>query len=173
MNRTCVLQPQWCLGSLVADVRDALMRLVKAVVAWVDGLWRPAPAPGTDLFVATYAVLLELLHADAEPSVEERRYLEQALRGQLGLEPRAGCAILREAERARAESGILASIRLVAESYSMPQKVQLVRIMHGLVHLDGVVTRRERYLMRKLANLLRIDSARIDELDRRPHALVS
>jgi hypothetical protein len=68
--------------------------------------------------------------------------------------------LLHEAERARERHGLIASARLVAESYSAFQKTQLVRIMDELVRLDGVVTPRERYVLRTLVGLLRIDRAR-------------
>jgi uncharacterized tellurite resistance protein B-like protein len=129
--------------------------------------------PGAQLHIATYAVLLELLHADEEPTREQRRHLETALRAQLGLERRAARVLLKEAERSREKQDMLASIRLVAESYSTPQKVQLLRMMNDLVQLDGVVTGRERYLVYKLSRLLRVDRARVEALDRRPQALVS
>jgi uncharacterized tellurite resistance protein B-like protein len=165
MNRICVLQPRWCLREVVSELRASLGRGAAAVSTWVRRRVRRTRAGGTDLHVATGAVLLELLHADAEPTPEQRGHLEMALGRELGLDGRAGRALLREAEKVRAK-GIFASIRRVAESYSMLQKVKLVHIMHDLVNLDGVVTARERYVLRKLGNLLRIDDVRVDDLDR-------
>ena len=172
MNRICVLYPQWCPGELVAELLDSLRRIVAVASAWLGRRWRGTSMPGADLHIATFAVLLDLLHADEEPTGEQRLHLVAALGAQLGLERRTARALLREAERAREAKGVFASIRLVAESYSTAQKAQLVRIMNDLVRLDGVVTGHERYLVHKLSKLLRVDRARVEALDRRSRALV-
>jgi uncharacterized tellurite resistance protein B-like protein len=172
MNRICVLQPRWCLREVVSELRASLGRGAAAVSTWVRRRVRRTRARASDLHVATGAVLLELLHADAEPTPEQRGHLETALGRELGLDGRAGRALLREAEKVRETKGIVASIRPVAESYSMLQKVKLAHIMHDLVNLDGVVTGRERYVLRKLGNLLRIDDVGVDDLDRFPRERV-
>ena len=160
MNRICALPLVWCPAELVSELRDALRRAAAAIVRLVAGCFDPPSGKVGELYVATYAILLELLYADGEPSDDQRRHLERTLRPQLGLEPRAGCALLHEAERARKRRGLIASARLVAASYSAFQKAQLVRIMDELVRLDGVVTPRERYVLRTLVGLLRIDRDR-------------
>lgn len=160
MNRICAIPLAWCPFELIADLRDALRRAVAAIARLVAVRARPTVGRASELYVATYAVLLELLYADGEPTAGQRRHLETALRPQLGLGPRAECTVLHEAERARKRQGLIASARLVAAAYSPSQKAQLVRIMDELARLDGVVTPRERHVLRTLAGLLRVDRER-------------
>jgi uncharacterized tellurite resistance protein B-like protein len=126
-----------------------------------------AAAPRSELHIATGAVLLEVLDAGSEPTRDQRHHLETVLGKQLGLATGAGRLLLHEAERVRETRGIHACIRLVAESYSALQKVQLVRMMDDVIHLDGIVTRGEEYVMRKLGILLRIDRALVEARERR------
>ena len=148
--------------------RDFLVRLrrVRASATERRRIAVRKPAPGRELYVATGAVLLEVLHADAEPTLGQRLHLETALGEQLGLARRARRALVRDAERARETLGLQPCIQLVAESYSRLQKLQLVRIMEDAIHLDGIVTHAERYVVRKLGRLLRVDRSVVEALDR-------
>jgi len=156
MNRTCVMPPAWCLVDSITDALAPLRRAYEAILGWVRPA-RVAP-PETDIRVATYAVLLELLYADQGPTLDQRRRLEATLRRQFGVGMRQSAALLRRADTVRAKDGVARVTRQVAETYSEAQKLHLVEIMRSLVGLDGVVTSTEAYLMRKLVALLRVDA---------------
>lgn len=127
-----------------------------------------ADAPGKDLRLAACALLLELAHADSDFSEEERRHLEAAVRRQFGVdEPEAHELLeLAEAERRQAVD-LWQFTSLIAESYSVGQKMVLAEIMWGLVYADGKVDKDEDYLMRKIFNLLRLEPGYLAEARRR------
>jgi uncharacterized tellurite resistance protein B-like protein len=111
-----------------------------------------------DLRLAACALLLELAHADDQFGEEERRHLEGAIRRQFGLDAAQAETLLRLAEEARAQSVDLWQFtNLIAENYSLGQKMVLAEIMWGLVYADGKLATKEDYLMRKISNLLRLE----------------
>ena len=124
-----------------------------------------SPAPNADeqeskgdIRLAACALLLELAHADSEFTDDERQHLEAAVRRQFGLDATQAEKLLRLAEEAREEAVDLWQFtNLVAENYSLGQKMVLAEIMWGLVYSDGDLANKEDYLMRKIGNLLRLE----------------
>jgi uncharacterized tellurite resistance protein B-like protein len=134
-----------------------------------------SPAPDTaeaaakkDIRLAACALLLELAHADEEFSDDERRHLESAVRRQFGLDAADAEKLLKLAQEARAEAVDLWQFtKLIAESYSLGQKMVLAEIMWGLVYSDGDLAGKEDYLMRKICNLLRLEPGYLAEARKR------
>jgi uncharacterized tellurite resistance protein B-like protein len=127
----------------------------------------PSPAR-KDIRLAACALLLELAHADEEFSDDERQHVESAVRRQFGLEPADAERLLALAEKERAEAVDLWQFtNLIAESYSMGQKMVLAEIMWGLVYSDGDLAGKEDYLMRKISNLLRLEPGYLAEARKR------
>lgn len=121
-----------------------------------------------DIRLAACALLLELAHADDEFGEEERRHLESAVRRQFGLDADDAERLLHLAEEARREAVDLWQFtNLVAESYSLGQKMVLAEIMWGLVYSDGELAGKEDYLMRKICNLLRLEPGYLAEARKR------
>ncbi len=56
---------------------------------------------------------------------------------------------------------------LVAEHYSLGQKMVLAEAMWGLVYSDGELGSREDYLMRKISGLLRLEPGYLAEARKR------
>jgi uncharacterized tellurite resistance protein B-like protein len=127
-----------------------------------------AASPGKDIRLAACALLLELAHADSVFSEEERRHLEAAVRRQFGVdEPEAQQLLeLAEAERRQAVD-LWQFTSLIAESYSVGQKMVLAEVMWGLVYADGELAADEDYLMRKIFSLLRLEPGYLAEARRR------
>lgn len=127
-----------------------------------------ADRAGKDIRLAACALLLELAHADADFSEEERRHLEAAVRRQFSVdEPEAHELLeLAEAERRQAVD-LWQFTSLIADSYSAGQKMVLVEVMWGLVYADGKVDKDEDYLMRKIFNLLRLEPGYLAEARKR------
>ena len=118
----------------------------------------------TDLRLAACALLLELAHADSEFTSDERAHLEAAMRRQFGLGPGDAEKLITLAEEARAEAVDLWQFtNLIAENYSLGQKMVLAEIMWGLVYSDGDLASKEDYLMRKICNLLRLEPGYLAE----------
>jgi len=111
-----------------------------------------------DLRLAACALLLELAHADDAFTDEERRHVEAAVRRHWGLDAAEADRLLALAEEARSQAVDLWQFtNLVAQRYTLGQKMVLAEVMWGLVYADGELASREDYLMRKICNLLRLE----------------
>ena len=111
-----------------------------------------------DIRLAACALLLELAYADEEFTEDEREHLESAIRRQYGLEPTQATQLIGLAEEARAGAVDLWQFTsLIAENYSVGQKMVLAEIMWGLVYSDGELADKEQHLMRKISHLLKLE----------------
>jgi uncharacterized tellurite resistance protein B-like protein len=121
-----------------------------------------------DLRLAACALLLELAYADDDFTEEERVHLKGAVRRQFGLDEEQAAELIRLAEEQRAEAVDLWTFtNLVAEHYSLGQKMVLAEAMWGLVYSDGELASREDYLMRKISGLLRLEPGYLAEARKR------
>jgi len=121
-----------------------------------------------DLRLAACALLLELAYADDEFTVAEREHLEGAVRRQFGLDEEQAMELLELAEKQRTDAVDLWTFtNLVAEHYSLGQKMVLAEAMWGLVFSDGELASREDYLMRKISGLLRLEPGYLAEARKR------
>jgi uncharacterized tellurite resistance protein B-like protein len=140
---------------------DAIKSLIGARAAEPD---EPPPSiadapPGAasvdPVHVAACTLLLEVAHADGEFSEEEQAHLEGVLERHFQLPPSAGRRLLEAAEEERRTAiDHYRFTSLLKESYDLGQKMVLAEVMWGLVLADGVVSEHERYMTRKIANLL-------------------
>lgn len=121
-----------------------------------------------DLRLAACALLLELAYADDDFSEAERDHLEGAVRRQFGLDEEQALELIALAEEQRSEAVDLWTFtNLVAEHYSLGQKMVLAEAMWGLVYSDGELASREDYLMRKISGLLRLEPGYLAEARKR------
>ena len=121
-----------------------------------------------DIRLAACALLLELAQADDEFTADERQHLESAIRRQYGLDTAQAEKLLELAQEAREEAVDLWQFtNLIAENYSLGQKMVLAEIMWGLVYSDGDLAEKEEYLMRKICNLLRLEPGYLAEARKR------
>jgi uncharacterized tellurite resistance protein B-like protein len=126
------------------------------------------PESRTDMRLAACALLLELANADDAFTDDERQHVESAVRRQFGLDHAQAEKLLALAEEARTEAVDLWQFtNLIAENYSLGQKMVLAEIMWGLVYSDGDLAHREDYLMRKICNLLRLEPGYLAEARKR------
>lgn len=124
-----------------------------------------------DLRLAACALLLELAYADDEFTPTERDHLEAAVRRQFGLDQNQAAELIALAEEQREEAVDLWTFtNLVAEHYSLGQKMVLAEAMWGLVYSDGELASREDYLMRKISGLLRLEPGYLAEARKRVEA---
>ena len=124
--------------------------------------------PGKDIRLAACALLLELAHADSEFTDDERRHLEAAVRRQFDVDEPEALRLLELADAERRQAVDLWQFTsLIAETYSVGQKMVLAEIMWGVVYADGEVAAAEDYLMRKIFNLLRLEPGYLAEAKRR------
>ena len=121
-----------------------------------------------ELRLAACALLLELAYADDEFTEEERSHLEYAVRRQFGLDEEQAGQLVELAEEQREQAVDLWSFtNLIAEHYSLGQKMVLAEAMWGLVFSDGDLASRESYLMRKISGLLRLEPGYLAEARKR------
>jgi len=125
----------------------------------------PRPA---ELRLAACALLLELAYADDEFTEGERTHLEYAIRRQFELDEEQAAELVALAEEQRKKAVDLWSFtNLIAENYSLGQKMVLAEAMWGLVFSDGELASREDYLMRKISGLLRLEPGYLSEARKR------
>ncbi len=125
-------------------------------------------AHAPDLKLAACALLLELAYADDEFTEGEKVHLEGAVRRQFGLDETQAATLIELAEEQRARAVDLWSFtNLIAEHYSLGQKMVLAEAMWGLVYSDGELASREGYLMRKISGLLRLEPGYLAEARKR------
>lgn len=121
-----------------------------------------------DLRLAACALLLELAYADDHFTEAERVHLKGAVRRQFGLDEAQAAELIELAEKQRADAVDLWTFtNLVAEHYSLGQKMVLAEAMWGLVYSDGELASREDYLMRKISGLLRLEPGYLAEARKR------
>ncbi len=121
-----------------------------------------------DIRLAACALLLELAQADEEFTDDERQHLESAIRRQYGLDQAEAEKLIMLAQEARDEAiDLWQFTNLIAENYSLGQKMVLAEIMWGLVYSDGELADKEDYLMRKICNLLRLEPGYLAEARKR------
>ena len=129
---------------------------------------KEADALPADLRLAACALLLELAYADDDFTDEERVHLDGAVRRQFGLDEDQALELIQLAEEQRADAVDLWTFtNLVAEHYSLGQKMVLAEAMWGLVYSDGELASREDYLMRKISGLLRLEPGYLAEARKR------
>ena len=109
-----------------------------------------------------------MAYADDEFTEAERVHLEGAIRRQFGLDEEQAAELIELAEEQRTEAVDLWTFtNLVAEHYSLGQKMVLAEAMWGLVYSDGELASREDYLMRKISGLLRLEPGYLAEARKR------
>jgi uncharacterized tellurite resistance protein B-like protein len=127
-----------------------------------------ADAQPADLRLAACALLLELAYADDDFTEGERTHLEYAVRRQFGLDQEQASQLVALAEEQRTQAVDLWSFtNLIADNYSLGQKMVLAEAMWGLVFSDGDLASREAYLMRKISGLLRLEPGYLAEARKR------
>lgn len=127
-----------------------------------------AERAGKDVRLAACALLLELAHADAEFTEDERQHLESAVRRQFGVDAPEAERLLELAEAERAQAVDLWQFtRLISDNYTTGQKMVLAEVMWGLIYADGEMASKEDYLMRKIFSLLRLEPGYLAEARRR------
>ncbi|MDH5758742.1 MAG: TerB family tellurite resistance protein [Gemmatimonadota bacterium] len=147
--------------------------MLEAIRSFFSSAMSPGPESGEeatrhDLRLAACALLLELAHADDEFTEDEQAHVDSAVRRHFGLDQAEAARLLELAAQARREAVDLWQFTsLIAEHYSLGQKMVLAEIMWGLVYSDGDLAGKESYLMRKISSLLRLEPGYLAEARQR------
>ena len=161
----------WNRGGIRSTRQRPMMESIKQF--FFQHIATPEEADGSepkpeDLRLAACALLLELAHADNEFTGSERAHLEGAVRREFGLDEEEAEELIQLAEKERRSAVDLWSFtNLIAEHFSLGQKMVLAEAMWGLVYADGELGSREDYLMRKISGLLRLEPGYLAEARKR------
>lgn len=125
----------------------------------------PSPQPSTHgVHLAACALLLELAHADGEFTDAEAAHIDHALQRHFGLSDSEMREMLALADAERREAiDHFQFTRTIAEHYDLGQKMVLAEVMWGVILADGTVSDHEAYIVRKVANLLNLESAYLSQ----------
>lgn len=143
---------------------DALRRLLGSPKPTSDDA-TPAASPdatgaSTDVRFAACVLLVELALVDGQFSEIERLRIREILQRQFGVDEQTADELMAEATAAARRSvDDFTYTRQVVEHYSLAQRQVLAELMWQVVLADGTLDAQEAYLMRKLANLLRLEPA--------------
>lgn len=128
--------------------------------SFVDAL-RGAPDDShhdeTPIQLATAALLIEMMRADAQTDAAEESALRRSLKQEFGLDETALDALIAEAEaEAKNAPGYFAFTHRINDAFSVEQKLRVMEYLWRIALADGRVDAHENHLMRKLADLIHI-----------------
>lgn len=107
------------------------------------------------LQIAVCVLLLEVAHADESFSEADRTQIMRFFEEGACLSPEATRDLLLLAEQARQQAVELWQFtRLIAENFSVEEKLNLVEAMWKIIYIDGKLDMQEDYLIHKLSSLL-------------------
>ena len=148
---------------------DALRKLLGTNPQDAARTGSPAATPRVDdVRLAACALLVELANVDGEFSALERQRILDILQRHFGVDGAGAEALVAEAAAASRHSvDDFVFTRQVVRDYDLAQRMVLAELMWQVVLADGTVAGDESYLMRKLANLLQLESAFLAEARKR------
>ncbi len=112
---------------------------------------------GHDTRIATCALFLEMAGADGQFSDDERERIVSILKERFALSDEDAAGLTREAQRRLDGSlDIWEFTNRINENYSIPEKLDILRLVWRVVFADGALDAHEEYVVRKVAKLLRL-----------------
>ena len=122
-----------------------------------------APAPEIrkadviDLTLAECVLLLEIARADDEFSEEERGHLLETMKQRYSLSEEEAQELIDLATQRRAESlDLWQFTNRVNETHDKKERIMIMEEIWRIIYADGSLDAHEDYLVRKMANLLRL-----------------
>lgn len=118
----------------------------------------PSAAEGDSkhrLYLAIAALLLEMTEVDGNVRPEERKAVEEAVRGHLELTEDEVVELLELAEAERADStDYFQFTSLINGAYTPEQKIELVELLWRIAYANEGLHRYEEHLVRRVADLI-------------------
>ena len=139
------------------------------MLEWVKGLFagrgEEAEEAGPDpVWVAACVLLLEMAQIDDEFSTVERNHVVATLRHRFSLSEAEAEDLIRAATSRREEHYDLWHFtRQLNENCTVPEKMQILEEVWGVVYADGTLDAHEDYLAHKLAKLLNLNHPQLIE----------
>ncbi len=112
---------------------------------------------GSELQVATCALLLEIAHADDKLTTDEEQKIAELMESHFSLSPESFAQLKGESEKKRKTNiDLWHFTSTIKENYSRQQKLKVVEMIWGVIYADNELDEYEDYLVHKLAELLGI-----------------
>lgn len=114
-------------------------------------------ADPVDLTLAVCVILLEIARADDEFSAAEHYHIISTLTSHFNLSTEEAEGLIQRATQAREDSLDLWNFtHKINEIYDLDQRREMMQEIWRVIFADGTLDAHEDYLVRKLANLLRL-----------------
>ncbi len=158
-----------CRTTLTVRTARALRSIADEIATVVGRVGRPTrvlpstppsePSDGQpDVRMSAAALMLEVVEAGERMTPAARHRVECALREEFGLDAWRADRLLRSAERARQEApGLWTFTNALVRGSTRGQRALLARLLEQLV--DGQAGWQTRYTLRRVASLLRVETA--------------
>ncbi|MEF9942805.1 MAG: TerB family tellurite resistance protein [Burkholderiaceae bacterium] len=131
--------------------------MLKAIRDFFDQRLTPAGNDKHSIELATAALLVETLRADAEIAPAERTAALAAVRDKFGLSLEEAETLIDLAEQeVRQASDRFQFTSLINEQFSQEQKIRVIEMMWRVAYADAVLTGAEQQTVRKIAELLHV-----------------
>jgi uncharacterized tellurite resistance protein B-like protein len=110
------------------------------------------------LQLATAALLIEMMRADAEKTEDERRMVMETIMVRFHLTEEESGALLQFAEeKIRKATGYYEFTSLINKGFTYEQKVKVIENLWGVAFTDKSLDKHEEYMVRKIADLIYVE----------------
>ena len=107
--------------------------------------------------IATAALLIEMMRADAKISEDERRIITNTIRSKFGLNDEETRALLRLAEEEiREATGYFEFTSMINRAFTYEQKIEVIERLWDVAFADAIIDKHEEYMARKIAGLIHV-----------------
>ncbi len=118
----------------------------------------PGEVSGHSLQLATAALLIEMMRADAEASEDERRMVMKTVMVKFHLtEEESNTLLLLAEERIRKATGYYEFTALINKGFTYPQKVTVIEHLWEIAFADASLDKHEEHMVRKIADLIYVE----------------
>ncbi|MEN8264978.1 MAG: TerB family tellurite resistance protein [Nitrospirota bacterium] len=115
----------------------------------------PDKISGHSLQIATAALLVEMMRADADISREEEIIIKNTIKSKFKLTDEETNALLRLAEDKIWEStGYFEFTSLINKSLNPEQKIKIIEQLWEVAFADSILDKHEEYMVRRIADLI-------------------
>ncbi len=110
------------------------------------------------LQLATAALLIEMMRADAEITEDERRMVMKTIRTRFHLAQEESSALLQFAEeKIRKATGYYEFTSLINKGFTYEQKVKVIENLWEIAFTDKSIDKHEEHMVRKIADLIYVE----------------
>lgn len=115
----------------------------------------PDKISGHSLQIATAALLIEMMRADADISVEEEIIIKNTIKSKFKLTDEETSALLRLSEDKIWEStGYFEFTSLINKVLNPEQKIKIIEQLWEVAFADSILDKHEEYMVRRIADLI-------------------